>query len=223
MKKDYKPLTNKLNYTFKDQKILQQALTHRSIGAVNNERLEFLGDAILNITIAQTIFNQFPNEHEGELSHLRASLVNGDILSEIATELNLGDFLILGQGELKSGGFRRASILADTLEAIFAAVFIDSDITHSQEVIRALYSTRISNANIDNRLKDPKTILQEYAQSLKQDLPKYKLQQIIGNEHDQNFHIHCEVLNITTQGQGPTRRKAEQDAALQALKKLKLT
>ena len=161
---NYKILYSKLNYTFKNVSLLQHALTHRSVGACNNERLEFLGDSILNMVIANALFHKFPEASEGDLSRIRASLVKGDILADIANDLKLGDYLRLGQGELKSGGFRRASILADTVEAIFAAIYLDSDLTTCQTIILHVYNSRLKDLAITDRIKDPKTELQEYVQ-----------------------------------------------------------
>jgi len=216
-------LHNRLNYQFKDISLLKQALTHRSASAINNERLEFLGDSLLNTTIANALFHQFPKNSEGELSRLRAALVKGEMLTKIAQEIALGDFLILGQGELKSGGFRRASILADALEAIFAAIYLDSDFLSCQTVILSLYDKHLKDSQIIENLKDSKTQLQEYLQSKKITLPEYKLTHIEGEMHDQIFHITCTVpgLNIITDGRGETRRKAEQDAARKLFKQIK--
>jgi ribonuclease III len=208
-------LSRLLDYQFKSLSYLKQALTHRSAGALNYERYEFLGDSILSFVIANELFHLFPSQSEGQLSTLRAFLVKGDTLAEIGLELSLGDFLFLGQGELKSGGFRRASILADALEAIFAAIFLDGGIEAAQAVILKLYRARLDATNLLDTLKDAKTELQEYLQSGKKPLPQYKLTNISGDEHDQIFHVTCSVKGIEwiTQGDGPTRRKAEQRAA----------
>jgi ribonuclease-3 len=211
-----------LGYEFKTPAFLKQALTHCSVGAVNNERLEFLGDSILSFVIANSLFEKFPERSEGELSRLRAHLVKGEMLAKIALEIELGDYLYLGQGELKSGGFRRASILTDALEAIFAAVLLDGGFTASQQVILHLYQTRLHDTNLQNNLKDAKTQLQEYLQSKQQPLPKYTLINVEGDEHDQVFHVLCEVprLNIAIKGKGENRRKAEQQAAKEILNKI---
>jgi len=204
-----------LGYEFKNMSLLKQALTHCSVGNVNNERFEFLGDSILSFVIANALFERFVNESEGQLSRLRSFLVKGDMLAEIAFELQLGDYLYLGQGELKSGGFRRASILADALEAIIAAVFFDGGIHASQELILRLYKERLDDDGLRENLKDSKTQLQEFLQALKKPLPEYSLTKVEGEEHDQQFYITCTVKNIDkeTFGKGPTRRKAEQTAA----------
>ncbi|WP_207384273.1 ribonuclease III [Legionella yabuuchiae] len=214
------PLCRKLGYSFKNISHLKQALTHCSAGAVNYERLEFLGDSILSFVIANALYNKFTDKSEGELSRLRAYLVKGEMLAEVALEINLGDYLYLGQGELKSGGFRRASILADSLEAVFAAVFLDGGMEPCQTVILNLFKTRLDDEGLHDNLKDPKTQLQEFLQAKKFPLPNYTLLKIEGEEHNQVFHIHCEIpdLNLTTLGKGPSRRKAEQRAAKEVLK-----
>jgi len=220
---DLNRLCRRLNYEFKNLAYLKQALTHRSMGSNNNERFEFVGDSILSAVIAHALFEQFPEQSEGQLSRLRAFLVKGEMLATIAAELELGNYLFLGQGELKSGGFRRASTLADALEAVFAAIFLDGGFVASQQVILSLFESRLNDKSLHNNLTDAKTQLQEYLQSKKQPLPDYVLTQVIGEEHEQEFHISCSVKNLglTTQGKGETRRKAEQQAAKQLLQKLK--
>ena len=216
-------LCKHLNYEFKVPGYLKQALTHCSAGISNNERLEFLGDSILSFVIANALFEKFPEESEGQLSRLRAYLVKGETLAKIALELELGDYLFLGQGELKSGGYRRASILTDALEAIFAAVFLDGGFFASEKVILHLYQTRLNDQHLNENLKDAKTQLQEYLQSKKHPLPEYTLTKIEGDEHDQIFYVMCTVADLksSTQGHGENRRKAEQHAANQLLEKLK--
>ncbi len=211
------------NYEFKNIDLLKQALTHRSANVLNNERFEFLGDSLLSTVIANALFHQFPQNSEGELSRLRASLVKGEMLSIIAQEIGLGDFLILGQGELKSGGFRRASILADALEAIFAAIYLDSDFITCQRIILGLYDNRLKDDRLNENLKDSKTQLQEYLQSKKITLPQYRLTHVEGEMHDQTFHITCKVpgLNMAAEGRGETRRKAEQEAARKLFQQIK--
>lgn len=208
-------LCRKLNYEFKNLALLKQALTHRSADPMNNERFEFLGDSLLSTVIANALFHQFPQNSEGQLSRLRAHLVKGEMLALIAQEINLGDYLYLGPGELKSGGFRRASILADALEAIFAAIYLDSDFLSCQNVILRLFEQRLKEDCLNDNLKDPKTQLQEKLQSHKITLPQYRLTKVEGETHDQVFHISCKVtgLKLETEGTGETRRKAEQDAA----------
>lgn len=223
VKVDLDRLCRRIGYQFKNRNFLKQALTHCSAGSENNERFEFLGDSILSFVIANTLFQLFPNQTEGQLSRLRAFLVKGDMLAEIAAELDLGDFLYLGQGELRSGGFRRASILADALEAVIAAVFLDGGIEASQALILKLYDSRLDNDVLNNNLKDPKTQLQEFLQAIKRPLPEYNLTKIEGEEHEQIFHVSCKVSGVKklTVGSGPNRRKAEQDAATQLLEFLK--
>jgi ribonuclease-3 len=208
-------LCGELGYQFKHKDYLKQALTHCSAGSDNYERFEFLGDSILSFVIAHELFNKFPNHSEGELSRLRSFLVRGDMLTDLATELNLGDCLYLGQGELKSGGFRRASILADAMEAVFAAIFLDGGIVKAQQVILNLYRSRLDEPQFSDCLKDAKTQLQEYLQAEKYPLPSYQLIKIEGENHHQVFHVQCSIekLDKITQGQGVSRRKAEQSAA----------
>lgn len=212
----------RIGYEFKQIGVLKQALTHCSAGAENNERLEFLGDSILSFVIANSLYAQFPQHSEGQLSRLRAFLVKGEMLAQIALEISLGDCLYLGVGELKSGGFRRESILADTLEAIFAAIFLDGGIHAAQNTILNLYKSRLEDDVLNNNLKDPKTQLQELLQAQKKPLPQYRLDKIDGEEHDQRFYVTCRVkdLNLSSQGEGPNRRKAEQEAALELLRVL---
>jgi ribonuclease-3 len=212
-----------LNYHFQKPVYLKQALTHCSVGSENYERFEFLGDSILSFVIANELFKKFPCQSEGHLSRLRSFLVRGDMLAEIAKELELGDYLFLGQGELKSGGFRRASILADALEAVFAAVFLDGGITASQDVILHLFRSRLEDPNLNDCLKDAKTQLQEYLQAEKYALPEYNLTKVEGDEHEQVFYITCTVDGVKhiTHGNGPNRRKAEQLAARSMLDQLK--
>lgn len=216
-------LYRRLDYTFRTTTYLQQALTHCSAGEKNYERLEFLGDSILNLVISNALYQQYPQRSEGQLSRLRAFLVKGDMLADIATEIDLGSYLLLGQGELKSGGFRRRSILSDALEAVFAAIFLDSDFLQAQKVILSLYQERLNDEALDADSKDAKTQLQEFLQAHKHPLPTYTVEKIIGEEHDQVFHIICHSakLNISTVGQGETRRKAEQVAAKTMLEQLR--
>jgi ribonuclease-3 len=221
---DLPRLSRRLGHAFKNSALLKQALTHRSAGNVNNERLEFVGDAILSYVIAKTLFLQFPTETEGQLSRFRAHLVKGDTLAAIASDLDLGDFLFLGQGELKSGGFRRVSILADAMEAIIAAVFLDAGIAAAEQLILKLYASRLEDVDaLQNNIKDYKTLLQEFLKAKKQALPHYKLIKLEGEEHEQTFHISCSVKGIdsSTEGIGATRRKAEQQAAELLLSSLK--
>ena len=223
MQKNIQRLCRRLDYEFKTPAFLKQALTHRSASSTNNERFEFLGDSILSLVISHALFEQFPDQSEGQLSRLRAHLVKGEMLAKIALELDLGEYLYLGQGELKSGGFRRASTLADALEATFAAVFFDGGFDSARHVILKLFRTRLDDPDLNETLKDPKTQLQEYLQAKKQTLPKYTLTKVVGEEHDQMFYVQCDVagLHLSTQGHAETRRKAEQIAAKQVLQTLK--
>lgn len=223
MKTDLTRLSKRLGYTFKNLNHLKQALTHCSMGEKNYERFEFLGDSILSFVIADALYHEASIENEGQMSRLRSFLVKGDSLAEIATEIGLGDFLFLGQGELKSGGFRRASILADALEAVFAAVYLDGGIEPAKAVILKLYSSRLESSKLSDSFKDFKTQLQEYLQAKKYPLPSYDLTKIEGIDHEQMFYIQCQVNGIDqyTQGKGTNRRKAEQIAAHDMLNYLK--
>ena len=216
-------LSQRLGYTFTNESYLIQALTHCSAGEKNYERLEFLGDSILNMVISCSLFGRYPQQSEGQLSRLRAFLVKGDMLADIALEIDLGSYLFLGQGELKSGGFRRRSILADALEAVFAAIFLDGDLAQAERVILNLYNDRLLEEALDANLKDAKTQLQEHLQAHKLPLPIYTVEQVIGDEHEQVFHTTCQIptLNMSSEGRGETRRKAEQDAAILMLQQLK--
>ncbi|MEW5756952.1 MAG: ribonuclease III [Pseudomonadota bacterium] len=218
-------LTRKLGYRFKDTTLLATALTHRSAGGLNNERLEFLGDAILNFLIAEYLYHRFPAYKEGQLSRLRASLVNGETLAELARDLELGEYLILGPGELKSGGFRRDSILADALEAVFGAVYLDGGMAPAKQIIMAVFADVLERMSPDLVLKDAKTRLQEYLQGRRLPLPEYELVSVEGESHDQHFVIRCRVSSIGHEeflGEGSSRRKAEQAAAEAVLKFLSI-
>lgn len=215
-------LCDSLGYSFNQPQLLHRALSHRSVGSDNNERLEFLGDSILSYVISVELFKRFPKIDEGGLSRLRASLVKGDTLAAVARELSLGDYLRLGPGELKSGGFRRSSILADALEALLGAIYIDSDIDTVQGVILHLFNNRLLAVNPDTSLKDPKTRLQEYLQSRQLALPSYEVTNITGKAHAQTFSVSCRIegLNKEVVADGSSRRKAEQTAAQLILEKL---
>lgn len=216
-------LIGRLDYSFKDTNLLDEALTHRSVGARNNERLEFLGDGILNFVIADALFRQRPDLREGDLSRLRASLVNGETLAEIARDLNLGDCLKLGGGELKSGGFRRSSILADTVESILGAVYCDSGFDACQALILRLFEDKLNNLPDIDSLKDPKTRLQELLQSRRLSIPVYDVLSVSGKAHAQSFMVQCSIdeIDCITQAEGGSRRKAEQLAAEAAYKQVK--
>ncbi|OGV52095.1 MAG: ribonuclease III [Legionellales bacterium RIFCSPHIGHO2_12_FULL_42_9] len=223
MKKNLDRLCQQLDYTFTNPNLLKQALTHCSAGSENYERLEFLGDSILSFVIANELFVLFPRNTEGELSRLRAYLVKGDCLAEVGMEIGLGTYLYLGPGELKTGGHRRASILADAMEALIAAVFLDGGFEKAAILIKRLFSSRLKKEALQNNIKDFKTVLQEYLQSKKKPLPEYTLLKTEGDEHEQIFHVSCSVkgLGRASHGQGPTRRKAEQDAAEKMLQYVK--
>ena len=177
MQNNLQKLCRRLDYTFKNDDFLKQALTHCSAGKLNNERLEFLGDSILNFVIANVLYEKFPEQSEGQLSRLRAHLVKGETLAEVALEIGLGDYLFLGQGELKSGGFRRTSILADALEALFASIYLDGGLVMAQQTILYLYHAKLNDKCLNFSLKDSKTQLQEFLQAEKLALPEYNLTQ----------------------------------------------
>ena len=216
-------LSKQLGYKFSDAALLTEALTHRSVGSNKNERLEFLGDSVLNFVIADALFKSYPELREGDLSRLRASLVNGDSLAEIARELNLGDYLRLGSGELRSGGFRRSSILADAVEGILGAVYCDSGFSQCQSLILRLYHNKLNHLPHVDTLKDPKTRLQELLQSRKYALPEYVVTDVKGKAHAQIFYVECKVneLDYVSRSSGSSRRKAEQSAATTAFDQLK--
>ena len=219
MSADLLLLQTELGYSFAQQKVLHQALTHRSHSGIHNERLEFLGDAILNCMIAQLLFERYDHLHEGDLSRLRANLVKQQSLFEIAQKISLSQYLRLGEGELKSGGLRRPSILADTLEALFGAIFLDGGFAAVQPVIRKLYLPILETINPDTLGKDAKTVLQEYLQSHKIALPQYGVVAVHGVAHNQQFEVECAVkrFDVQVRGVGASRRAAEQLAAKQAL------
>ncbi len=212
-------LQDRLGHTFRDAALLQQALTHRSHSSLHNERLEFLGDSILNCVVASLLFERYNKIDEGDLSRLRANLVKQQSLYEIAQRLELSQFLRLGEGELKSGGFRRPSILADTLEALFGAIFLDAGFDVARDVIRALYIPILDTVDPKTLGKDAKTLLQEYLQGKKIALPQYNVVATHGAAHNQEFEIECLVpkLDIQVFGTGGSRRAGEQAAAKLAL------
>jgi ribonuclease-3 len=216
---DFKLLQDRLGHTFKDAALLQQALTHRSHSSVHNERLEFLGDSVLNCVVASLLFERYNKIDEGDLSRLRANLVKQQSLYEIAQRLELSQFLRLGEGELKSGGFRRPSILADTLEALFGAIFLDAGFDAARDVIRSLYIPILDTVDPKTLGKDAKTLLQEYLQGKKLALPQYNVVATHGAAHNQEFEIECLVpkLDIQVFGTGGSRRAGEQAAAKLAL------
>lgn len=212
-------LQRTLEYQFKDASLLTLALTHRSKGSANNERLEFLGDAILGFVAADLLYVQFNSAPEGHLSRFRASLVKKETLAELAREFSLGDFLLLGSGELKSGGFRRDSILADALEAIIGAIYLDSGLNSARNFVEKCLAPRLAKLSTENELKDPKTRLQEFLQARHCSLPDYAVVNTLGDEHNQRFEVCCTVQGLAqaATGIGSSRRKAEQAAAEQAL------
>lgn len=206
-------------YVFTSAPLLQAALTHRSAGAGHNERLEFLGDSILNCSVARLLYDAHPQADEGALSRLRASLVSGETLARIAAELGVGEYLNLGSGELKSGGFRRSSILADTLEALLGAMFLDSNFDAAFAVVSRLMLPRIAELPAAEALKDPKTRLQEILQARGLALPVYVLTAVAGDPHAQSFTVTCEVpvFRVMAVAEGASRRRAEQLAAAKVL------
>jgi len=215
-------LERSLGYKFVRPELLLQALTHRSYGSPHNERLEFLGDSVLNCVMATVLFERFATLREGDLSRQRANLVKQDTLAGIAQSLGLGDFLKLGEGELKSGGFRRPSILADGLEAIFGAIYRDADFAAARQAIEKLYEPLLAEVNPKLSGKDAKTELQELLQARKLPLPQYTLRATRGEAHEQEFEVECAVpsLSICVHGVGGSRRHAEQAAARMAIERV---
>ena len=209
----------KIGYVFKRPELLQQALTHRSFSVPNNERLEFLGDSILNCVTAIALYQRFPQLSEGDLSRLRSNLVNKNILFELAEPLGFGDILQLGEGELKSGGHRRPSILADALEAVIGAVYLDAGFAEAELFVNRLLSEKLELLNPKSLGKDAKSLLQEYLQGKRIAVPSYTIVNARGEAHDQTFTVTCEIeeLGIRTEADGSNRRNAEQSAAALAL------
>jgi ribonuclease-3 len=212
-------LTKKLGYEFNDASLLVQALTHRSAKGAHNERLEFLGDSILGFVIAEALYDKFPKHDEGDLTRMRSSLVKGVTLAEVARDFDLGECLILGPGELKSGGHRRESILEDAIEAIIGAVYLDSTIERCKALILNWFEKRLEVIKPGNEQKDPKTRLQEFLQGRKIPLPAYEVIDTTGQSHNQEFTVRCQtsVINEIVVAKGTSRRKAEQEAAQQIL------
>ena len=218
-------LERKIGYCFNDIALLKQALTHRSAATQHNERLEFLGDSILNFTIAEALYHQFPRCNEGELSRMRATLVREPTLAILARQFELGDYMSLGSGELKNGGFRRESILADCVEAIIGAISLDQGLAVMTQVIRNWYQQLLAEIKPGDNQKDAKTRLQEYLQGKHLPLPTYEVVNIQGEAHCQIFTVKCKVksaekIDRTFVAKGSSRRKAEQAAAEQILKEL---
>lgn len=212
-----------VDYRFTDPQLLLEALTHKSVGARNNERLEFLGDSVLSVVITSRLFELRPDAPEGDLSRMRARLVRGVTLSDLALGLGLGKHIHLGEGELKSGGFRRASILADTLEALFGAIFLDGGFEQCRRVITELFDPLIEKLPSNEDLKDAKTRLQEWLQARARPLPVYALEREVGADHAKTFYVRCEIPDdgSSAEASGNSRRKAEQAAATAILQRLR--
>ncbi|MFT5542379.1 MAG: ribonuclease-3 [Glaciecola sp.] len=218
----YSRINKVIDYKFDDLSLLEQAFTHRSAAKIHNERLEFLGDAILGMVVAEILYQQFPEQPEGKLTRMRSSLVKGDTLALIAKEHDFGSFLKLGSGEMKSGGHRRSSILADAVEAVIGAIFLESGIDAAKNTIIKLFASRIKKLDPNIQIKDNKTQLQEYLQSRQLPLPNYEVVSISGKDHAQTFEVACTVEPLKTSqiGVGKSRRQAEQNAAKKTLEKL---
>ena len=218
-----KRLEKKLGYLFIDGDWLKRAITHRSAGSRHNERLEFLGDSILSLVIAEALYHQFPDVSEGDMSRMRATLVREKTLAELAREFDLGEYLILGPGELKSGGFRRESILADTVEAIIGAIYLDAGMEALKPLLLRWYAERLECIRPGADQKDPKTRLQEFLQGRRKPLPSYVVIKVKGEAHNQEFTVQCEIEGEPAPviGVGSSRRKAEQAAAEKALEQFK--
>ena len=216
-------LCDQIGHNFKQPDLLRRALTHRSHSAAHNERLEFLGDSILNCVIAKHLYDTYPDVPEGHLSRLRSNLVNQATLATLAQKLNLGELLLLGEGERKSAGFRRPSILADVMEAVFGAVFLDAGFEAAERAVLKLYIPFMAQTDLHIQDKDAKTLLQEYLQSRQLALAKYTVTGTQGEAHAQLFQVACEIaqLKLITHGEGPSRRSAEQAAAQAAYLKIK--
>lgn len=208
-------LRERLGYTCRDAALLEAALTHRSAAALNNERMEFLGDAVLSFVIAELLYRALPRAPEGDLSRLRASLVSGDTLAAVAAEHGLGDWLVLGEGELKSGGYRRKSILADALEAVVGAIYLDGGMDPARAVVERLLRSRLDSLPPAAQLKDAKTRLQETLQGSGRELPVYTVLAVSGPPHQQTFRVRCELpgADLSAEAEGSSRRRAEQEAA----------
>ena len=215
-------LRTQLEYEPQDVALFEAALTHRSASSRNNERLEFLGDAVLNLVVAEMLYARFPQASEGDLSRQRARLVSAEPLAAIAQELNIGEVLRLGSGELKSGGFRRESILADALEALVGAAYLDAGLDVARRWVTRWATTRKEALQSGSELKDAKTLLQEWLQARGAPLPSYRIDNVSGEPHAQLFHVACDVQSpsVSAVGSGSSRRRAEQDAAEQILQRL---
>ena len=218
----YRQFYKTIGYTFTDQQNLELALTHRSAGRQHNERLEYLGDAVLGMVIAKALFNRFPKQPEGALTRMRSQLVKGDTLAELGREAGLGQLIKLGPGEMKSGGHRRSSIIADAVEAVIGAIYLEAGLDKVEPLILQWFDSRLASLDPETQLKDPKTRLQEYLQGRKLPLPDYQVKSITGESHDQTFTVTCVVKPIDDvfEGVGNSRRRAEQVAASKVLESL---
>ncbi|MDX5376190.1 MAG: ribonuclease III [Halomonas sp.] len=222
MSRSLTAFSRRIGHSFRDDSLLELAVTHRSFGGQNNERLEFLGDSIVNFVIAEALYERFPQAREGQLSRLRARLVRGQTLAELAREMAFGECLRLGSGEMKSGGHRRDSILADAVEAVLGAIYLDAGMDVARARVLAWYAERLEAIDLQDTQKDPKTRLQEFLQSRQSPLPRYEVVSVEGEAHDQTFTVEChvELLDSHTLGTGSSRRHAEQQAAELALLQL---
>lgn len=215
-------LLKSIGYVFKDESLLKIAVTHRSHSAKHNERLEYLGDAVLNMCMAEELYKQFPHAREGDLSRMRANLVRGTTLSELGVELEIGEHLRLGPGELKTGGHRRASILEDTMEAIIGAIYLDAGLEPCREILLGWFAARLKGLDVNANSRDHKSTLQEWLQGRGHPLPEYELIKTEGDDHDQTFYIKCSSDGgVFAEGIGKSRKSAEQKAAELLLEKLK--
>ena len=214
-------LCRRIGYQFADAGLLVEALTHRSASRINNERFEFLGDSLLGLIVGESLFRSYPAADEGQLTRERARLVKRETLAALARELDLGSLLRLGEGELKSGGWRRESILANALEALVAAVYLDGGMAACESSVAAIYNDWLTAASPHDNVKDAKTRLQEYMQAKKLDVPEYTIVEVTGAPHEQEFTVRCSVAHLEAiVGTGSSRRRAEQAAATLALEKL---
>ena len=222
MSRSLTAFSRRIGHAFDNMALLELAMTHRSFGGQNNERLEFLGDSIVNFVIAEALFERFPQAREGQLSRLRARLVRGQTLAELAREMEFGECLRLGSGEMKSGGHRRDSILADAVEAVLGAIYLDAGMDTARARVLTWYADRLESINLQDTQKDPKTRLQEFLQSRQSLLPRYEVVSVEGEAHDQTFTVEChvELLATHTVGTGSSRRHAEQQAAELAILQL---
>jgi ribonuclease-3 len=217
-------LQDRLQYQFSDQTLLTLALSHRSCGSKNNERLEFLGDAVLGLTVSNFLFQRFPEAREGDLSRIRSQIVRAESLAEVARSLDLGPELLLGQGEMKSGGHRRDSILGDTVEALIGAIYLDKGMSAAEQSVVNWFADKLNAVTLDTPVKDPKTALQEWLQARGKPLPEYVVVKTQGEDHSRLFTISCKIANIESAAEATasSRRKAEQLVAEELLKQLEL-